>query len=314
MESSPDPPVNGREDSETRAGYVAMVGRPNAGKSSLLNAFLGERLSIVTAKAQTTWRRVTGILTSPGVQMVFLDTPGLLETRDLLQRAMLGAALEALEEADVVLVVLDAARGPEPGLAEQVLEVTRRTDAPLIAAVNKIDVAHADRVEETRRWSEEVLAASAYPVSALRGDGVGELRAAVDAALPEGPFLYPEDQIASDPVRFFVAELVRETVFEQFQEEVPYSTYVVIEEYREAEDPVYIQANVFVERRTQKGILVGQGGRSIRKLGTVAREKIESFIERPVYLDLWVKVLPGWRRRKVDLKRLGFRVPEDHET
>ena len=307
------PPGEAPVDGPTRAGYVTLLGRPNAGKSTLLNALVGERLSIVTPRAQTTWQRVTGIHTDDGVQMIFLDTPGLLDVRDLLQRSMLSEALVAVEEADVLLVVLDASRELDERTRRAVLDALEHSDAPVVAAVNKIDEAPAERVEAFARWADETLDAVVHRISALRGDGVEPLADGLRRALPASPFLYPPDDIASQPVRFFVAEMVRETVFEQFREEVPYATFAVVEEFRESQDPVYIGITVFVERGSQKGILVGKGGSAIRELGREARRKIEHFIGRSVYLDLWVKVLPGWRRKRAHLSRLGFHLPEDDD-
>jgi GTP-binding protein Era len=298
----------------TRSGYVALVGRPNAGKSTLMNALVGDKLSIVTPKAQTTWQRVTGILTTDTSQAIFLDTPGLLEVKDLLQRSMLGAALEALAEADVVLVVLDAERGLSDRAKNTVRQALESAPGvPVLAAVNKIDLAPASDTEALERWAREVLDADAYRISALSGEGVATLGQALDDALPEGPFLYPADEIASQPVRFFVAELVRETVFEQFREEIPYSVFVQVEEFREHQDPVYIGATVHVERNSQKRILIGDKGRAVKELGQSARRKIEALLDHPVYLDLWVKHLPNWRRKRTHLKKLGFKVPDDHE-
>jgi GTPase len=297
-----------------RAGFVALVGRPNAGKSTLLNALVGERLSIVTPRAQTTWKSVTGIHTEGVSQLVFLDTPGLLEPRDLLQRSMMGSALEAIREADVVVVVLDGSARLRGRERERLVEVLALSRAPRFAVVNKVDVAQPNSVQELEAWAAASLGATVYRISALTGDGVAELRAALSDALPPGPFLFPEDELASEPVRFFVTELVRETVFEQFHQEIPYAVVCEVGEFREDEDPVYIQVTVFVERASQKGILLGKGGSAIRELGRVSREKIEHFLGRPVYLDLWVKVLPGWRRAGGQLRRLGFKVPGDDET
>ncbi len=297
---------------EQRTGYVTLVGRPNAGKSTLLNAFVGERLSIVTPKAQTTWQRVTGIVTTDRAQMIFLDTPGLLAPRDLLQRTMLAAALEALSEADLVLLVLDAAEAPDDADKRAIVSsLEARPAVPLLGAINKIDEAPESRVRDLSRWVQEELGGEAYPVSALTGEGVEPILSRLEALLPRGPFLYPEDEIARDPLRFFVAEIVRETVYESYYEEVPYSVFCTVEEFRESQDPVYIQVHIFVERKSQKGILIGKGGSSIRSLGARAREKIEDLLGRPVYLDLWVKVLPDWRRRRGHLKRLGFSVPDE---
>lgn len=304
-----DPPVSpAAAAGATHAGYVALVGQPNAGKSTLLNAFVGEKLSIVTPKAQTTWQRVTGIVTTGSAQMIFLDTPGLLEPKDLLQRSMLEQALDALREADLVLVVVDATQPLEPGPVEAAVA---KTQAPRLAAVNKIDAASGEAVRAHMRWAEDALRARPFAVSALAGKGVPELAEAIAAALPEAPFLYPPDEIASEPVRFFVAELVRETVFERYRQEIPYSVFCRVEEFREEQEPVYIEVGVFVERESQKGIVVGKGGAGIRELGRASRAKIEHFLGRPVYLELWVKTLPGWRRKRGDLARLGFRVPDE---
>ncbi len=300
-----------RPDGGTRAGYVALVGRPNAGKSTLLNALVESRLSIVTSRAQTTWQRVTGIRTEGDIQMVFLDTPGLLEVRDLHQRAMKHAAHEALREADVVLLVVDGARGVEELESAAVAEALAEAHAPVICAINKIDRAPAEHVERLGTWCRDTLGARVIPVSGLRGDGLPTLIDALETALPPGPHLYPEEDLASQPVRFFVAELVRETVFEQFDEEIPYAVATQVEEFREQQDPVYIQVTLYVERSSQKGILLGQGGRAIRKLGIASRQKIETFLGRPVYLDLWVKPLAGWRRKRHHLARLGYRVPDE---
>ena len=297
-----------------RTGYVTLVGRPNAGKSTLLNHFLGQHLSIVTPKAQTTWQRVTGVHTVGSDQFIFLDTPGLLETRDLLQRAMLGAALEALSEADVVLLVVDPTRSPSERDAERILRALEESRAPVHVALNKIDIAPERSVADWQVWIEESVRGVSHLISAQTGAGTDALLDALRADLPEGPFLYPEDEIASDPVRFFVAELVRETIFEQFHQEIPYSVFCQVEEFRESQEPIYIQLNVFVERKSQKGMMIGKKGAAIRALGSASRAKIETFLGRPVYLDLWVKPLKSWRKNRTYLSQLGFRLPAEDET
>ena len=294
----------------TRAGYVALVGRPNVGKSTLLNALVGEKLSIVTPRAQTTRESVTGILTTDEVQIVFVDTPGLLEAKYALQRAMHTWALEALADADVVLLLLDATRPAELPFGEA-LDALRRRPTSVVVAINKTDVADAAAVEELSDWSRRELGRDALRVAAATGSGVDGLRGTLSGLLPEGPFLFPEDELAVQSVRFFVTELVRETVFEEYEQEVPYSTAVRIEEYREAEQPIYIRATVYVERESQKRILIGKGGEGIKRLGQRAREKIEAFVGAPVYLDLWVKPLPNWRRKSSTLKYLGYPMPPD---
>jgi len=307
----PDP-TNNPNGEDTRAGYVTLLGRPNAGKSTLMNALIGERLSIVTPKAQTTWQRVTGILTTDRAQMIFLDTPGLLEPRDLLQRTMLAAAREALAEADVILLVLDGSRPlGSSGYDHIATTLADRPSVPLLVAINKIDLMEEGKEEVVGQWVSQKLGGEPFTVCALDTTGVDEIRRRLAEVLPPGPFLYPPDEIAKDPVRFFVAEMIRETVFQEFHQEIPYSVFSLIEEFREDEDPVYIQAHLFVERNSQKRILIGKGGSSIRRLGTLSREKIEEFLGRKVYLDLWVKVLPDWRRKRAHLRRLGFPVPEE---
>jgi GTP-binding protein Era len=305
------PPIP-EPDIDTKSGYVTLLGRPNAGKSTLLNRFIGERLSIVTPKAQTTWQRVTGIVTTKRAQMIFLDTPGLLEPRDLLQEAMLAAAEEALGEADLILLVVDASSPPGPEGRQRMEEtLSKRSGVPVLVALNKADRASKEAMRDLTQWASAQWEGEVFPTSALEGEGVEGLLERLEALLPPGPFLYPPDEIAKDPVRFFVAEMIRETVFQEFRQEIPYSVFCQIEEFRESQDPVYIQAHIFVERKSQKGILVGKGGSSIRKLGAISRRKIEDFLERKVYLDLWIKVLPDWRRKRGHLKRLGFTVPAE---
>lgn len=293
----------------TRAGYVALVGRPNVGKSSLLNALIGEKLSIVTPRAQTTRDRVTGILTTDSSQIVFVDTPGLLEPRYLLQHSMLEAALGALEDSDVVLLLLDPTRNEAPVPEGEALEGLHRRRNDLVVGINKVDVAKADAIDALDRWSRGEFGIEPIRFSAMTGMGLDRLLEALVARLPESPFLYPPDEIAIQPVRFFAAEMVRETIFEEYEEEVPYSTAVRIEEFREAEDPVVIRAVIFVERESQKAILVGRKGEAIRRLGIRSRQKIEAFLGRRVYLDLWVKAMPRWRKKRSALEHLGYPVP-----
>jgi GTPase len=293
---------------QTRAGHVALVGRPNAGKSTLLNALVGEKLSIVTPKAQTTRESVTGLLTKDGVQAIFVDTPGLLEPRYTLQRAMHETALEVLRDADLAVLLLDATR-PDELPPEAVVAELRGKGAAMLLVVNKIDAAEEGAVERLAAWAEDRLGREPHRVSATVGTGVQELWEGIAARLPESPFLYPEDDLAVQPVRFFVAELIRETIFEMYDQEVPYSSIARVEEYHEATDPVRIRATVYVGRESQKPIIVGRGGAGIRELGTRSRAKIEAFLGHRVHLDLWIKVLPNWRARIDTLKYLGYRLP-----
>jgi GTPase len=294
----------------TRAGHVALVGRPNTGKSTLLNALVGEKLSIVTPRAQTTRERVFGILTTRAAQVVFVDTPGLLEPKYKLQQSMLDTALAALGDADVALLLLDGTQSEELPAAEVIVELRRKKQG-LVCAINKTDQAQARQVARLAEWSLRELSIPAHLCSALTGAGLADLQEAIIERLPESPFLYDPEDLALQPMRFFVEELVRETIFERFEQEIPYSTVVRIEEYKEDRDPLYIRATIYVDRDSQKSILLGKGGVAIRELGRSARSKIEAFVDRSVYLDLWVKAMPGWRNKPSALKFLGYSVRDE---
>jgi len=216
-----------------------------------------------------------------------------------------------LHEADVVLLVIDGSRPPTARDTTRLELTLSETNAPVHIALNKTDRAAPDSLAAWQEWIEAGNHGVLHPVSAQDGEGTDALLQALHEALPEGPFLYPEDDIATDPVRFFAAELVRETVFEQYGEEIPYSVFCQVEEFREEQDPVYIQVNVYVERASQKRILIGSKGHAIRALGQASREKIEHFVGRRVYLDLWVKPLKSWRKNRAHLGALGFQVPEE---
>lgn len=289
----------------TRAGIVTVAGKPNAGKSTLLNRIVGQKLAITSQKPQSTRDRVVGIRTDDNVQMIVFDTPGLLEPKYELQKAMRTAALRALEEADVIVYLADASNGAPPPLHEAAgLESPPK--ARIIEVLNKSDLLPSERRAEL-----ETSRPNAVFVSAMTGDSVDVLIQNIAGALPESPFLYPDDDVSTQSVRFFVAEMVRETVLEQLHDEVPYSVAVGIEEFREGRTPLYIRAVVYVERESQKRIIIGAKGARIRELGQAARKKIESFVGEAVYLDLWVKVAPNWRRSTSALERFGYHVGKD---
>jgi GTPase len=296
--------------SPTRAGTVALVGLPNAGKSSLLNRLLGSKLSIVTPFAQTTRERVIGLDTRDGVQMVFVDTPGIVRPAYLLHRSLIELVEQTIADADVVVLVTDGAR-PPPELDAEVVASLRRVPDRVVVAVNKADIAAETQLSAHSGWAQRTLGAPAAVVSAETGEGTEALRSSIGERLPESPFLYPEEDLSSQPVRFFVAELIRETVFELYSEEVPYAVAVRVDDFQEAADPIRIRATIFVERPSQKGILIGRGGAALRELGTRARLKIEEFVEAHVFLELWVKVLPKWRKNPIELRRLGFPIPQE---
>jgi GTPase len=288
-----------------RAGILTVVGKPNAGKSTLLNRIVGQKLSIVSPKPQSTRDRIVGIHTADGVQIIILDTPGLLNPRYALQKAMRGTALAALEEADVVLYLADAAEGP-PEPLEVVAQLEKPPKARTVLAFNKADLINAGNRESLATRHPD-----AAFISAATGEGVDALLQRIGAMLPESPFLYPEDDISTQTVRFFVSELVRETALEQLDDEVPYSIACEIEEFRETQSPVYIRAVLHVERESQKRILIGAGGQRVRAIGKAARQKVEALVGSPVYLDLWVKVLANWRKNAHALGRFGYKLPEE---
>ncbi len=284
-----------------------------------MNAMVGERLSIVTPRPQTTWNRVTGVHTSGRCQLVLLDTPGILAPKDLVHRSLLMAAEEAAREADVLVLVADPAAPAHSTVRSLVEEVARASRAPRVGVVNKIDAATPEAIEVERTWLAGLGASEVHLVSGESGEGIEALVRSLEERLPAGPFLYPEDEIAAAPTRFFVSEMVREAVFLQFEDEIPYSVFCEVEEFRDGGERApgggaartYIGVTIYVERPSQKGILIGAGGAAIRELGVAARSRIEHFLGGPVYLDLWVKVFPHWRRQRDQLRRLGLPVPDE---
>lgn len=308
--SGPDPAAG-----PYRAGFVAILGLANVGKSTLLNALVGERLSIVTPKAQTTRRRLLGIYTDPSHQALFLDTPGWLEPRYALQESMQAEAAGALADADVTVGVLDAAYEPSLEWAREFMIRARSESSVNILCINKIDLITEDDLEALTEALEGAPWDAIVPTAADRGFGIDELRRCILARLPESPPFYPEDELSDAPVREFAAELVRETCFEKLEQEVPYAIAVRVEEFKDRgpDLPVYIETVLYVERASQKGIVIGAGGKMIRGIGAASRGKIEQFLDRRVYLDLRVKVLPNWRKQYKHLRVLGFRVPVEED-
>lgn len=288
-----------------RAGIVAVAGRPNVGKSTLLNRLVGQKLAITSPKPQSTRDRVTGILSRDDAQLVLVDTPGLLDPRYALQHVMRATAVQALRDADVILHLVDPNQDPGETLAGAArLDV--RPAAPVLRVFSK-----ADELSPDRRTHLAAEFPDASFVSGVTGEGVDELVDRVVRHLPESPFLYDPDDASTQTLRFFAAELIREVALEQLSEEVPYAIACAIEEFREDRNPVYIRAILFVERPSQKRIVIGEGGARIREIGRAARLRIETLIGNPVFLDLWVKVLPNWRRNPTALRRLGYFLPED---
>lgn len=290
-----------------RSGFVALVGLANVGKSTLVNALTGESLSIVTPRPQTTRQRVAAILTTDQHQAVFVDTPGLLEPRYLLHESMQEEARGGAIDADVLVYVVDL--GFEASV-EHAADYVAPAGARRLLCLNKADrLASAEVAAQVARFEGEGDWEAVVPAVATTGDGVDRLRASILERLPPGPPYYPEDDVAAAPMRFFVAEKIREVCFEELGEELPYSLAVGIEEYREGSDPLYIAATIYVERKSQKGMVIGKGGRMVRRIGVRSREAIEPFVDQHVYLDLRVKVLANWRKNPGKLKLLGYPVP-----
>jgi GTP-binding protein Era len=280
-----------------RCGTIVLAGRPNVGKSTLLNALVGEHLAIVSPKPQSTRLPVVGLLTKNDTQYIFTDSPGLLEPEYQLHEVMRRAALRAIDDAEVIAYLHPLSEHPAPPL-ERVAGLERAPRAPIVTVYTK-----ADLVQPSNR---PTVQPSDVFVSAETGEGIDVFLAALAGRLPESPFHYDADELATQPMRFFAAEFIREAAFEQLHEELPYSIACEIDEFREGAEPVYIRAMLYVERDSQKGIVIGEGGRTIKALGAAARAKIEVLLGQRVYLDLHVKVLPKWRRDEPALKRLGY--------
>lgn len=287
-----------------RSGYVALAGKPNVGKSTLMNALVGQKLSIVTAKPQTTRHRVLGIATTDAYQMVFLDTPGIIDPRYGLQQSMMKTVRHAVADADIVLFMADATLDTPDTLG---LETVGNRAAILV--LNKMDLVEKKQAlplvqaYTSLRTFDEVV-----PISALKRWNLDTLLAVVIGFLPEGPPLYPPDMVSEHPERFFVAEIVREKIFERYEKEIPYSTQVNIVAYEEkhGDEKDIIEAEIVVERESQKPILIGKGGKAIKALGIAARRDVEKFLGRPVYLRLFVKVRKGWRDSETHLRSFGY--------
>ncbi len=286
----------------TRCGHIALAGAPNAGKSALLNALVESHLAIVSPKAQSTRLPVTGIRTDPTTQLIFHDLPGLLDPDSLMHERMRAAALETMRRADVILYLHPAPDAPAPPFAD----VARLDHRPTpIQARTPVWLVYtkADLIPQAER---QALAGHALVTSATTDLGIDHLLERLRAALPEAPFAYDPDDIGTQPMRFFVVEYLREAAFEVLNQEVPYAFTAQVEEFRESQTPVYIRVHLFVERESQKGILIGRGGQTLKAIGTRARARLEALLGANVFLDCWVKVLPNWRRDATALNRFGF--------
>lgn len=291
-----------------KSGFVNLVGNPNVGKSTLMNKLVGDRISIITNKAQTTRHRIIGIVNKPGVQVVYSDTPGVVDPAYKMQEQMLGFSKSALGDADVLLYVTDVIE--EPKKHEAFLADVRELQVPVLVLINKADLSTPEKLEELVQTWKSLLpnALEVLPVAALHGAGIAYIAERVEALLPDSPPYFEEDALTDRPARFFVSEIIREKVFLYYQKEIPYATEVVVQEFKEEENLIRIAANIFVERESQKGILIGHKGAAIKKLGTMARQDIERFFDKKVFLQLFVKVEKEWRSSDKMLRNFGYKL------
>jgi GTP-binding protein Era len=291
-----------------KSGFISIIGRPNVGKSTLLNLLLGEKIAIVSDKPQTTRNRILGIKNHPAGQIIFLDTPGIHRAQSRLNQSMVKVALATYSEVDGVCFMIEADRADDDE-NDFILETLRKIKKPVLLIINKIDLVPKDNLLPImERYSRLRSFEQIIPISALRGDGVETFVDELFKILPEGPRLFPEDMITDLPERFLAAELIREKVFQLTQEEIPYATAVVIEDFKEREEKnlIVIRATIQVERESQKGILIGKKGRMLKEIGRLAREEIEALLGTRVFLELWVKEEKNWRENPRALRRLGY--------
>ena len=288
-----------------KAGFVNIIGNPNVGKSTLMNALVGEKLSIVTAKAQTTRHRIMGIVNSEDCQIVYSDTPGILKPNYRLQQNMLDFVDTAIGDADVILYVTDTVEKADKN--EEYISKLQRIDCPVIVVINKIDISTQDKVMELMKWWQDKLpGATVLPASAAEKFNLDNIFDNIVKALPVAPAWYDKDVFTVQNLRFFASEILREKIFLNYSDEIPYSVQVEIEQFKESPDRYEIQAIIYVMRESQKGIIIGKGGSALKKTGTEARIEMEDFFQKKVYLSTFVKVDPDWRENRKELKRFGY--------
>lgn len=289
-----------------KAGFVNIVGKPNAGKSTLLNQLMGEKLAIVTQKAQTTRHRIFGIYNEDDLQIVFSDTPGVLDPKYGLQEKMMEFVKDSLQDADVFLFIVDASDKSEPN--EFLVEKLNKIPVPVLILVNKIDLSNQEELEKIMEfWHEKIPKAEILPISALNGFNTHVILSKLKSLLPENPPYYEKDQYTDKSERFFVNEAIREKILLNYEKEIPYSVEVVTEQFKEKEGIIFIDSIIYVERDTQKGIIIGHKGEAIKKVGTEARIDLEKFFAKKIHLNLFVKVKKDWRKNERDLKNFGYR-------
>ena len=289
-----------------KAGFVNIVGNPNVGKSTLMNALVGERSSIITSKSQTTRHRIMGIVNGDDFQIVYSDTPGVIKPHYRLQESMLGASQSALTDADLILYVTDTVESM--GKNADFIEQTKKTGVPIFLIINKIDLLSSQEELENlvARWKEILPQAKIYPVCAIEKFNLDNLLQGIVDSLPENPPYFDKDALTDRPERFFVTEIIREKILTTYDKEIPYSVEVVVEQFKEEKNLIRINATIIVERESQKAIIIGKGGEKIKKVGSLARVEIETFLGKKVFLELFVKVEKDWRNKDKKLKSFGY--------
>lgn len=290
-----------------KSGFVNIVGNPNVGKSTLMNALVGERISIITQKAQTTRHRIMGIVNGDDFQIVYSDTPGVLKPNYRLQESMLNFSRSALVDADVLLYVTDVYDSIDKNV--DFLEKVKQNLAPVLLVINKIDLTDQDGlIALVEKWKNVLPQAEIYPVSAKEKFNVDQLFKRIKELLPECPPFFEKDQLTDKPARFFVDEIIREKILLNYDKEIPYSVEVVVEQFKEEEKLIRINAVIYVERDSQKGIIIGRGGKSLKKVGSEARKDLEAFFDKKIFLELFVKVEKDWRNKESKLKTFGYQL------
>ena len=291
-----------------KSGFVAIVGRPNVGKSTFMNYVLGQKIAIMSDKAQTTRNKIQGVYTKDNAQIVFLDTPGIHKPKHELGEFMVKSAYSALKEVDAVLFMVNVSEKRGPG-DDFIIEKLKGIKTRIFLVLNKIDLVTPEvLLERVESYKDALDFAGVFPISVLQGNNVNELMEALIEALPEGPQYYPADQITDHPEYFVVSELIREKILQLTQEEIPHSVAVTVDKMQKDEfDKVHVYANIIVERKSQKGIIIGKGGRLLKEIGTRARRDIQQLLGNKVYLELWVKVEKDWRKRKSNLQEYGYK-------
>ena len=290
-----------------KAGFVNIVGNPNVGKSTLMNLLVGERISIATFKAQTTRHRIMGILNTDEMQIVFSDTPGVLKPNYKLQESMLNFSESALADADVLLYVTDVVEKPDKNI--EFIEKVRKMQVPILLLINKIDLSNQEAlVKCVEKWHELIPQAEIIPISAISKFGVDVVMKRIKDLLPDSPPYFDKDQWTDKPARFFVTEIIREKILLYYDKEIPYAVEVVVEQFKEEEKSIHINAVIYVERDSQKGIIIGKQGKALKKVSTEARKTLEKFFQKSIYLETFVKVDKDWRSSDKELKNFGYQL------